>query len=90
MDNARKNSIFLPLYSGIGVDDMFVVVETWKNLRPEEAKVDVPLKLALALSRSGVSITVTSITDIVAFGIGASTVSQSINWTEECQVTMLA
>ena len=66
---------FILKFSGIGVDDMFVIVETWKNLLPEEAKVDIPLKLALTLSRSGVSITVTSITDIVAFGIGASTVS---------------
>ncbi|RUS83328.1 hypothetical protein EGW08_008906 [Elysia chlorotica] len=58
---------------------MFVVVETWKNLRPEEAKADVPLKLALTLSKSGVSITVTSITDIVAFGIGASTVIPALS-----------
>ena len=67
--------ITIILFSGIGVDDMFVIIETWKNLSPEEENLEVPEKMAKTLSRAGVSITVTSITDMVAFGIGATTVS---------------
>ena len=54
---------------------MFVIIETWKNMNIEEDNLDVPKKMAMTLSRAGVSITVTSITDTVAFGIGATTVS---------------
>jgi hypothetical protein len=64
--------IFFP---GIGVDDMFVIVGAWKNLTEEEHKQPIPEKIAITLKRAGVSITVTSVTDIVAFGIGGSTVS---------------
>ena len=56
------------------MDDMFVIIEAWKNLSNEEMRLDVPHRMALTLSRAGVSITVTSITDMVAFGIGATTV----------------
>ncbi|CAG5135683.1 unnamed protein product, partial [Candidula unifasciata] len=66
-------SIMPFLLLGIGVDDMFVIIESWKNLTPEEEKLSVPSKLAVTLSKAGVSITVTSLTDVVAFGIGATT-----------------
>ena len=54
---------------------MFVIVGAWNNLTVEEQKLPLEERVALALKHAGVSITVTSITDIVAFGIGGSTVS---------------
>lgn len=53
---------------------MFVIVEAWKNLTPEELKLPLPEQVAMTMKHAGVSVTVTSVTDIVAFAIGASTV----------------
>ena len=53
---------------------MFVIVGAWTNLSSEEKKRPIPEKVAMALKHAGVSITVTSVTDIVAFSIGGSTV----------------
>lgn len=54
---------------------MFVIVSAWNNLSDTERALPLDRKMALTLKHAGVSITVTSITDIVAFGIGGSTVS---------------
>ncbi|KAH3832259.1 hypothetical protein DPMN_105540 [Dreissena polymorpha] len=54
---------------------MFVIVSAWNNLSDTERVLPLDRKMALTLKHAGVSITVTSITDIVAFGIGGSTVS---------------
>lgn len=64
------------LMLGIGVDDMFVIIQALDNLSAEEKLMPIPERMARALKYAGVSITVTSVTDIAAFAIGATTVRQ--------------
>ncbi|XP_065576700.1 patched domain-containing protein 3-like isoform X2 [Artemia franciscana] len=61
------------LLLGIGVDDMFVIIQALDNLTPEQRRLPIPERIGLAMRHAGVSITVTSLTDVVAFGIGATT-----------------
>ena len=54
---------------------MFVIMQCFHNLDPDQHEhVDLHEKIGLTLRHAGVAITVTSITDIFAFGIGAVTV----------------
>ena len=61
---------------GIGVDDAFVIVNAFNRERKEpraaENNEDIAKRCARALARAGASITVTSATDLVAFGISSS------------------
>lgn len=63
------------LLLGIGIDDMFVIVQCWDNLFSKGHK-DLPLgeKISKTLAQSGVAITITSVTDVVAFAVGGSTI----------------
>lgn len=53
---------------------MFVIIEAWNNLTELERCKDLKVKVAITMQHAGVSITVTSVTDFVAFAIGATTV----------------
>jgi predicted RND superfamily exporter protein len=61
---------------GIGVDDAFVIVNAFnrerKGPRSTETNDDIAKRAGKAMARAGASITVTSLTDLVAFGISAS------------------
>lgn len=61
---------------GIGVDDVFVIVNAFnrerKGSRSGEDNEALAKRCARALARAGSSITVTSATDLVAFGISSS------------------
>ncbi|KAK3784521.1 hypothetical protein RRG08_018651, partial [Elysia crispata] len=61
------------LLLGIGVDDMFVIMGALNNLKAEEQNLEIPQKIGQVLRHAGVSITVTSFTDFVAFMVGATT-----------------
>ena len=56
---------------------MFVIVQCMTNLKsdPDYDKWSLDTKLGMALRHAGVSITVTSATDVVAFAVGAVTVN---------------
>ena len=62
--------------AGIGIDDMFVIMACWYNQAKDKknAQLSIPERIGLTMEHAGVSVTVTSITDILAFGIGAFTV----------------
>ena len=55
---------------------MFVIMQSLYNLG-DKFNGNVVDTLGAALERSGVAITVTSLTDVLAFGVGATTVSNS-------------
>ena len=59
---------------------MFVIMESLRQLSPAERSLPVEERVGLTLKHAGVSITVTSVTDIVAFAIGGSTVSLSLEY----------
>lgn len=66
------------LLMGLGIDDMFVMSACWNNLSDAEAKKSLPVKVGLMLKHAGVSIVITSFTDIVALLIGAITILPSL------------
>lgn len=56
---------------------MFVIVQSLDNLGPKERQPNnIPQNIGQTMKHAGVAITVTSITDIVVFAVGSSTVSQ--------------
>ena len=54
---------------------MFVILQSLQNLESPNSS-DVTKVISKTLGKSGVAITVTSLTDVLAFGVGASTVSK--------------
>ena len=62
------------LLLGIGVDDMFVIVQAVENLSASERKLPIDQRVGKAMRHAGVSITVTSVTDMAAFLIGSTSV----------------
>ncbi|XP_069127848.1 patched domain-containing protein 3-like isoform X2 [Argopecten irradians] len=68
------HSILPFLLLGIGVDDLFVIMGAYKSLPEGYSDRPIHERMAMTLKHAGVSITVTSLTDMCAFGIGATTV----------------
>ena len=65
------------LLLGIGIDDMFVIVQCLSNFEdsdPKFADKTIDLLVGETLKHAGVAITITSLTDLVVFVVGAITV----------------
>nr|KAG5709557.1 hypothetical protein BaRGS_001607 [Batillaria attramentaria] len=61
------------LIIGIGVDDMFLIMSSWSDLTHDHV-MHVPQRVGATLALAGVGITVTSLTDLLAFLIGGNSV----------------
>ncbi|XP_045765423.1 patched domain-containing protein 3-like [Maniola jurtina] len=66
------------LLMGLGVDDMFVMNACWKMVQDTDSHKSTAVKVGLMLKHAGVSIVITSFTDIVALLIGAITILPSL------------
>ncbi len=75
------------LAMGIGIDDMFVIMQCLKNLNSNPRNAGMPLseRIALTMKTAGVSITLTSVTDVLAFFAGSITVREGMKsvWTNQ-------
>ena len=63
--------------SGIGIDDMFVIVAAWRDTPVRHSLQD---RMGATFSHAAVSITLTSVTDCLAFGIGATSPFRAVNY----------
>lgn len=65
---------------GLGVDDIFVMMASWEEVLSHESNrvKSVEERIGIMLSHAGAAISITSLTDVVAFIIGASTVNYFI------------
>nr|CAD7571048.1 unnamed protein product [Timema californicum] len=62
------------LLLGVGIDNTFVIVQCVDNIKQNDKGLNIPDRIALALEKAGVSITITSLTDILAFAVGTSSI----------------
>nr|XP_003222097.1 PREDICTED: patched domain-containing protein 3 [Anolis carolinensis] len=67
------NSPFLIL--GIGIDDMFILVSCWQRTQVKQSIRD---RMADAYAEAAVSVTITTLTDVLAFYIGIATAFPSV------------
>lgn len=61
------NLFFLFQFEGIGIDDTFVMLAAWRRT---SVKLPVPERMGHMMSEAAVSITITSLTDMISFWIG--------------------
>ena len=57
---------------GVGVDDMFIILEKFNQWDPRQEHDPRTSRIEAALREAGPSITLTTITDVAAFALGAT------------------
>ena len=67
---------------GIGVDDIFVMVRSVEEVDEMHPGLAIPERFRKALNLGGMSITVTSVTNAVAFMFGSLTAIPAVQWYE--------
>ncbi|KFW70663.1 Patched domain-containing protein 3, partial [Pygoscelis adeliae] len=70
------NAPFLIL--GVGVDDMFIMIASWEQSSRKKEKSDVKSRLAETYAEAALSVTITTLTDVLAFFIGTWTAFPSV------------
>lgn len=63
---------------GLGVDDIFVIMAALRKVQAEHSELSLTEKIGRTMQKAGASITVTSLTDIIAFLVGGTTVLPSL------------
>lgn len=63
---------------GLGVDDIFVIMAAMRKVQAEHSELNLTEKIGRAMQKGGASITITSLTDIIAFLVGGTTVLPSL------------
>lgn len=63
---------------GLGVDDIFVIMSALRKCNSESKDLKLSERIGKTLEKAGASITITSLTDIIAFLVGGTTVLPSL------------
>lgn len=67
------------LLLGIGVDDMFIIVKAFQQVCTDFPFLPLEERVAKAIGHAGLSIFITSLTDFIAFAIGATTLLPALS-----------